>query len=308
MKTKRGIYLLLFSILVVLAISLVSAGFFDKFRTITGRAEQQPQDLTITVVGTNPVVFSFIEDPDDQVPPPAPVEAGISTITFEVHVTDPDGVTDIIDSTVDTEFSRGAVIRPGICTWIEDLPDGDTANYSCSVDMQYYDEPGTWNIKVNATDYGSGVWVEDTSVTFTYLELKAMTISPSTLTWPAVIPGSINQTSDNDPTVITNTGNFAGNIQVTALALIGESAPAESIPAADFVIDVDTGGPGCTDAACVECDGTQMVESTATPIVGSSSNPGPGGTEEIYHCIPFFPSVSSQTYSTAGGGSWTILY
>jgi len=297
-------------LITIILMSMASAGVIDFIkRTVTGKAlGPQPQNLTITVVGSNPVTISFIEDPDNQIPPPAPIEAGITTITFEVHVTDPDGASDIIDSSVNSEFSRGAVIRPGDCVWTGDLPGGDTANYSCSVDMQYYDEPGTWNIKINATDFGSGVLVEDTSVTFTYLELKAMVISPLTLTWPAVLPDSTNQTSDNDPTVVTNTGNFAGNIQVSALALLGESAPSESVPAEDFVIDIDTGGAGCTGAACVECDGTELVDSIAIPIAGSSSNPGPGGTEELHYCIPEFPPVSSQTYSTAGGGSWTILY
>jgi len=306
---KRGIYIMFSIFISLLAISIVSAGIFDKFKTITGRAEQQPQDISITVAGTNPVVIEYIEDPDTQIPAPAPTEGSTTTITFEVWVTDPDGVADIDDSSVAAEFSRGAVTRVDAdnCAWISDL-DADTASYSCSIDMQYYDEAGTWNIKISATDFGSGTLVEDTSETFTYLELKAMTISPPALTWPAIIPGSTNQISDNDPTIVTNTGNYDGAISVTALDLVGETTP-EVIPANAFTIGLSTGGGPPLEECNAPTTATALITGT-TAIIGSDSNPGLGGTEELYYCIPSFSfGIPSQVYSTtAAGDSWYIVY
>lgn len=301
MHKKKGSYILISFIFAILLISMVSAGFWNK---ITGKAPTQPQDISINVIGTNPVVIEYIE----AILPQSPTEDLTTTVVFEVRITDPDGVADIDDSSVNAEFSKlGETTRIGSCLWQSDI-DSDTASYSCSIDMQYYDGAGTWNIKISATDFGSAILVEDTSTTFVYQELKAMTLSPASLTWPNIIPGSLNQKSDNDPSTITNTGNYDGEISVTSYDLIGETLPAESIPSEDFSIGILTG----LDEECdVPLTATSMgLDGTTTSITNSDSNPGPGpgNYEEIYYCIPSFPLVSSQTYSTIGGGSWYVLY
>jgi hypothetical protein len=300
-KGKKQFYLIISFIFSILLISMVSAGLWNK---ITGKAPAQPQDISINVIGTNPVVIEYIE----AILPQSPTESLTTTVEFNVRVTDPDGVSDIDDSSVNAEFSKlGEITKNNDCLWQNDV-DSDTANYSCSIDMQYYNGAGTWNIKINATDFGSAILVEDTSTTFVYQELKAMTLSPASLTWPNIIPGSINQTSNNDPSTITNTGNYNGEISVTSYDLSGETTPGELIPSEDFSIGILTGA----DEECnAPATATNMgLDGTTTSIINSDSNPGPGPNnyEEIYYCIPSFPLVSSQIYSTSLGGSWYVLY
>ena len=296
---KKGFYIIIFFIFTILLISIVSAAFLDK---ITGKVPQQPQDIAINVVGTNPVVIEYIEP----ISPQSPIEDSITTVVFEVRVTDPDGVPDIDDSSVSAEFSRdGEITKNNNCEWQRDI-DSDTASYSCSIDMQYYNGAGTWDIKISATDFGSKVLVEDTAQ-FTYQELKAMTLSPASLTWPSIIPGSINQKSDNDPAIVTNTGNYNGEISVTSYDLIGETSPSELISSEEFSIGVITGA----DEECnAPATATSLGEDGLTiSITNSDSNPGsgPNNYEELYYCIPSFPLISSQTYSTSGN-SWYVLY
>jgi len=292
----------------LLIIPLVSAGFFDFIKNpITGKATSQPTNISVGVVGTNPVQIT-------QVGPIAavnPTELSTTTIAFEIHMYDPDGVADINDTSVNATFTKSGETskttgNSGTCTFVADL-DSYTANYSCSIDMWYFDGSGSWTISAQGKDVGNSTWIVNNSATFTYNELKAMVISPGALTFPSVSPGGINQTSNNDPTLINNTGNYNGTIDVTAIDLYGESDSSYWIYAENFT-------SGLTEGTAICLSGTSLVNATATEITSSISNRGNlssgsgAGQEEIYYCIPKVPEIVSQTYSTEGGGSWTIAY
>ncbi len=253
--------------------------------------------LHVDAVTNQAPQVDYVEAIPDQIP----IENNVAPVTFEVHVTDPDGVTDIIDSSVDTEFERAGIIRTGTCTWIEDL-NSDTANYSCSVDMQYYDEPGTWNIKVNATDSAETL-AENVSTNFLYLQLTAMVLSPQTISWPVILQGDINQ-KPGISTILNNTGNYEGPVGIITTNLYGETSPSEFIPASTFTAGTDTGGNN------PECDAptqaTALQDSVEVEILNSLLSRGEEAQEELFYCIPQVPSVSSQTYSTQQAGSWTI--
>ncbi len=309
---KRGIVIIFLSVFIMLLIiSSVSAGFSDWFNSITGKAGQQPQDMSIKVKGTNPAQIVYVSP----IPSTSPQELSFTTIIFEVHMYDKDGVKDLNHTSVSASFSRlGETTRfSGICT--RQFPDVNTktANYSCTVDMGYWDGAGDWNINAEGKDIGNGAWVYNTSTAFSYNILQAMVISPGELTWPEIISGAVNQTLGNY-TVVNNTGNFKGVISITALNLLGETDNSEEIYAENFAIDIETGGEGCVDNACIECDGTPLVNGTSVGIAGSNSNPGDlsagggAGQEQLYYCIPQIPLLSSQVYSTATGGSWMISY
>lgn len=294
---KRGFSLLFSALILIIMTSTVSAGLFD-FLNPSGRASSGTQNVSITVAGVTPVTVSVPTISAN------PVEFSSTSIVFTANVTDPNGVNDIDDSSVTPQISNGVTTRLGTCTWSQDY-NSTSANYSCSVTMRYYDESGSsWILKVQARDFGNGSTVNGTSV-FTYNQLKSMVISPSTLFWPTVIPGSTNQQSNNDPTTINNTGNYNGTVSVTALNLQGETISSELIAASDFRAGPSSGS---------ECSATQLQNATQISIGGSNSNPGNlslgggVGQSNIYYCIPTVPSVSSQVYSTTGGGSWTVLY
>ena len=305
---KRVLSIIIVSLLLISSISLISAGLWN---TITGKATgPQPQNLSITVAGVNPVVVaiqpsSFNDESGDagiQIDPNELNLPSVKAVPFNVQVSDTDGVTDINDSSVRFEVLED-ISKNGSCTLENDI-DGNTANYSCSFDMNYWDSAASWTIQVQASDFGAQT-IETNTQAFTYRLLSSMTISPTTLTWPAVTPSSINQTA-TEPTIVTNTGNYNGQISVEAYNLV--SATAETVDANEFTIGTITG----SDEECNSpTQATVLQNGNPIPIILSNSNPSDGGTEELNYCIPLFPAVSSQEYSTnsaLGGISWTISY
>lgn len=298
---KKGLCIVLSFFLVLTIMSLVSANIFEDIGKLfkTGNVPQQPQDVSVQVVGKKPV---SIEVP---VISSLPVEGGTRVVSFTANVSDPNGVNDIVDSSVTTLISNGATTRVGTCSWSKDIST-TKANYSCSVDMQYWDSPSTltpWALNVSATDKGNQTMINQSAV-FTYGEVRSLTISPSSLSWASISSGDTNQSSTS-PTTINNSGNYNGQITILAIDLKGETINTEAITAAEIRTGPNLGS---------ECVATQLQNGTSVSVVGSTSNPGNlsigggVGQEQLYYCIPIVPEISSQNYSTLAGGSWTILY
>jgi len=290
----------------ILLMGFVSAGFFDSIKSaITGKVSSGPTNVSVSITGTNPVTIGPIEN-GTLTGGVDPIEDGSTTTTIYGTVCDSDGVNDIDDSSVQVQYTKvGETTRQNLsCSLVGDL-DSNCANYSCSVDMWYWDGNGEWIINFSATDLGNGTTISNNSFTFSYNQLKAMVITPPALTWPALSSGATNQDSSNDPTVINNTGNYDGTVDITGINLYGETTTTEIFGVGNFTADE-------TDSTCGA--GTVLVNGTATTIVGTDSNPGNlsagagAGQEEVYYCIPLVPSLSSQTYSTDQSESWTILY
>ena len=107
-------------------------------------------------------------------------------------------------------------------------------------EMWYFDVNGQWIINVTANDLGNMTYVSNYSTDFIYNQLQAIVISPQSITWPSVSPGAKNQTSNNDPTEINNTGNYnaTANLQVEAINLYG--ATGEFINVANLTVDIET--------------------------------------------------------------------
>jgi len=306
---KRGKNVLILGLCMVFAVLLVSsiasAGFFDNFKkTITGKATSQATNLTVGVVGANKAQVTVVS----AISSTNPTEADVTTITFDVQMYDSDGVADLNDTSVSANFTRaGESTRANSsCAFKNDI-DANTANYSCSIEMWYYDENGDWNISVTGTDYGNLSFALNLSTVFQLNLLKALVISPNTVSWATLQPNTFNQTSDNDPVTINNTGNYNSTIQVNAIGLMGEDDGAYQIFAGNFSLGLATG-------SSTECDETFMVNATNTVVTGSVSNrgnisEGSGlAQEDFYYCITEIGAIASQTYSTLNGGSWTVLY
>jgi len=297
MKKERGVYIL-FLLVAILLISMISAGILDKIKTITGKAESPvPQNISITVVGVHPVVIEYIEN----IAPQQPTEADTpspKTVIFEIRVTDPDGVADIDDSSVKAWFEKlGETSKPKVLCSPNGNIDTDTNSYLCSINMNYFDANEDWQIRAEASDFGNKTLIEDVlSVFFTYQELKAMTNSQPSLTWPNLVPGETNKTANNDPAIITNTGNYEGNVKITAYDLIGVDLT--PFPANRFTIGETEGGE-CNAPATAK----QMSDS-ATTIVATTL--GGGTANSLYYCITTIPLVPTQSYSTTT--SWRVVY
>ena len=228
-------------------------------------------------------------------------EASISTVTFSFLATDIDGVANLNDSSAQAYFNRtGETTRSNTTCSVQDF-DSDTANYTCSIDLWYFDDAGDWTINVSVKDVNNE-YVENSTTTFTLQETTAMVLSPNSLSWPTLSLLDINTLADNDPITLNNTGNkdiSSGNVRITAYDLVGESLNIHSIPASDFTSHI-------TDA----CDvGTQLVNSTSTAVSGATLPNGnfSDGTaqEDLYFCLEEIPVlITPQAYSSSQ--NWLI--
>jgi hypothetical protein len=300
---KGGVIIVLSLFFVLTIMSLVSANIFKDIGELfsgTGKVPQQPQDVSVSVVGKKPVV---VEVPTLSV---MPVEGTFVSVIFTANVSDDNGVNDINDSSVTTLIGDGVTTRVGSCVWDQDITN-KKANYSCSIDMWYWDAPSaltTWALNVSATDKGNKTIITQGAL-FNYGEVKSLTIAPSSISWTDINSEDTNQNASNDPTIINNSGNYNGLVKVIGIDLKGETIDTEIIPAASFTVGPSSG---------TECLATPLVNGSSASIGSSNSNPGnlsAGGgigQSQLYYCIPTVPLISSQTYSTLGGGSWTILY
>ena len=325
-RADMKIKLILFVAIFIIFISFsASAGFFDwiKNPTITGHSISQPTNISITVTGINPVRIkvwnnSLVGTGGDGIDP---IENGTSLVLVNVTVWDPDGASDINTTSVNiTIKSVTGESRYNSSYCIERTGESNNTakNFTCEVEMWYFDADGTWNITITATDKGNGTNVTINNESFSYKQLKALVIAPNSLTWPSVSPGNTNKTSDNDPTIINNTGNYnaTGRINITGVNLYGTSTVTEFINVANFSIGVTTGGAACSGDACTECagnavNGTILLNGTQKNIKGTILNKGnlslSQANETIFYCIIDVPSsVSSQIYDTTTTGSWTI--
>ncbi|MFQ5531849.1 MAG: hypothetical protein ACE5ES_04500 [Candidatus Nanoarchaeia archaeon] len=311
-KDKLISVIIFLGVIILLIIPLISAGFFDWIeKTITGKLTSRDTNVSVTVSGDNQVI---VEDIEVQASNYNPVEGTVNPITVYVIVSDVDGVNDINDSSVKVNFTSTATGEAtrlnNTCLNISDI-DSTTANFSCSVDVYYYDANSLWTVMASANDLGNLTPAHNTSAdnNFTLNLLKAMVIDPISLTWTSISAGSTNQKSNNDPTTINNTGNYNSTIQLTAIDLAGESISTEFIYAANFTGGIED-----------ECDttgvnATFLINGTAVTINNSFANKGNlsagggAGQEQFYYCIPTVSSVlSSQIYSTTDLGPWVIAY
>lgn len=223
-----------------------------------------------------------------------PTEGTTKAVTFYCAVNDPDGNSDI--QVVNATMTKGAGLNSADCGSGSAI-NATANNYTCTVDMNFYDESGDdWDYTCYAYDLST---TDDMESTFTYNELTAWTMTPTSIGFGTIYLGQTNIGATDDPIELTNTGNvdLSGLIKVKALDLKGVTTPAEFIPAGNFSSNVaDASG------------GDAMVNNSAITITGTSLDIGASSTEDLYFYIEEVPSsgLSYQTYNTAGLGQWAI--
>jgi len=240
------------------------------------------------------------------IPAQNPIEAGYKNITFYTTVYDANGAPDINSSTITAEFQKPyQTARYGPCLYIDDI-DAYSANYSCSIEMWYFDSAGNWNVTVSAKDLNDAS-ATNSSTYFQYNQLQAISISPDLINFGYVLINSTNKTAVNDPTIISNTGNanLTGKIALNALNLHGNYDSSRFISADVISVDINT-----SPTTKPECSGTILSNSTDITINKLLLEPGnlsEGKAQEpVYYCIKSISNISAQTYSTDYLGSWTI--
>jgi len=232
-----------------------------------------------------------------------PTEATYTRVSFDVEIYDADGVGNINDTGILVNFTRSDFIRKTACDHNRDI-NITNANYTCNVDMWYWDEPGDWNVSIIAYDLDGNSTGNDSFASFQYNQLTAMTLSPNTLSW-SIASGSINKPANNDPMIVNNTGNVNFTLEINSTNLYGEINTSEAIYAGNMSVSVNNGGTPAAECFDVILSAGKFVNITNS-ILNPGNNSAGEGQEELYYCIKYVGFVDWQNYSTQQSGSWTI--
>jgi len=301
---KRGKLLIIVSIILILSFSLISAGFFSDFwGKITGKATSDTTAVNITIGNSAPTIP--IVDP---ITATDPAIGSSKSITFYFNATDSDGYGNIDTATAKAYFQRaGETTRSNTsCISTFTPSSGNSINFTCTIDMWYFDENGAWTINVSIQDINNA-YGENSSTTFTYNPLTAMTMSPTLLGWPSVGLSDTDTGSNEDPITVNNSGNDINlNVNVTAYNLRGETTTSQYIYTNNFTIEDTSEG----------CSGTAMSNATSINVTSAilqrgnntlNYNNATSGQEQIFFCLKGVPQdISAQSYSSSAYGSWTI--
>jgi hypothetical protein len=247
----------------------------------------------------NPFSYITNQPPDiyfiESIPTKDPTGSSTTPVIFIVSVSDINGYSDI--SSVSAEFNMtGEVTRIGDCD-NDNVINSTARNYSCSVDMQYYDANGIWSVMVYAEDTSSENDTEWSS--FTYNLLTSWVMDVYSLNFGSIYHGENYIGATENPIILTNTGNddFSGKIKVTALDLTGVTNSSEYIPAESFSVNITADAHG----------GDVLVNDTVVTVTGTFLNRGLDSEEALYFYILNVPlDLSFQVYNTTGLGEWTI--
>ena len=208
---------------------------------------------------------------------------------------------------LNASFSRGNAFRTNPSCSLDKNIDSITANYSCVVDLWYFDSPGEWNVSSYARDSAGSVAFRNE--TFVVMSNKYITHN-STLSWSSLIPGLLNIFSDN-PLLLSNVGNepvVAGGINLSAVNLLRSGAGPEIIPVANFSVNI--AGAVCTGDNLINNTGV-VISNSLVPVGNNSLNYGneASGQEELFVCIRQVPAgLSSGGYEARGGNSWKLTF
>jgi hypothetical protein len=297
---KKEILILIIASLIVLP--LASAGIFD---WITGKAAQT-QGVNITVGNTGPQITNVSAIANVNLNKYG-LNDGKKTVSFSFIAYDHDsytGYVDLDDATAYANFTKVSEgLREASCSAVGNI-DTNSRNYTCSIDMYYFDATGSWAVTAYIRDKSAVAAINDTT-TFTVNSLDAMDLSPAALTFPTLIPGATNQEATNDPTVLNNSGNQNFTIiEINATILTGESDNSIKIGADLFKVNSTH---GVADA----CSADAMSNSTYVTITGASLIRGNltagNGKEQLYYCLTSAPAIlTKQSYSTAAEGAWSV--
>ncbi|MBI2667521.1 hypothetical protein HYX17_01990 [Candidatus Woesearchaeota archaeon] len=318
MNIQKGDFLFIFIIMgVLIFLPLASAGFSDWFSglmDITGWPVGDVTTVSIALSNAAPNVSEVSANVNSSFDP---IEGGLREVEFTVIVNDTNGDADIQNASAN--FTQGTTERVnGTCERGDVGTDSASANFSCTISLQYFNPNGDYIIRVEAND-SSGLGDINNTLTLTYNLLTAMNLSVNALTLAAADPDEYNITNNSatDFLNIENTGNQAGlNLSVNASDLGTTNAqagandfiPAENFTFANISIDYD----GVSKAECMDStlDGNQttnLVNATLTAVTGIIDR-GAAQSSSLYLCLVHVPAgIGAYTYDTTRGGSWSVL-
>jgi len=220
---------------------------------------------------------------------------GTSTSYILVNVTDPDGFGDLNDSLAWCAFSRSgeATRNSSGCTGIDQS--GNILAYNCSVDMQFYDEAGLWNVQCYVEDVSGGS-DDDTSKTVIVNGLNHIVQNITTINWDGLDPGVDDQEALEQLEMING-----GNQEYTNFNISSHNATLGSniIEDTRFMIDSQAGQTtGQTRLNSSGIDWNEGILSKCTAPCSTNS------TETMYFYVDTPAGIIGGVYSSIV--NWTI--
>ena len=331
-KVKRGA--IIFVVIIILFIfSLIpfgSASLLDIWDSITGRAPTQSLGLSVQT-NSIPIIGNVTFD---IATPVSATENGNTSLLFSFVATDADGLSNIVNNSAVANITRAGETTRTNNTFVTSTDGGCNAvnnvgtngkNFSCTIYIVFYDGAGTWDIAVRINDSNSA-FAQNTTQSFTFNELTALTISPNSISFPTVGLSDVNVSARNNLT-ITNTGNddISGReatgetINITAITLVPDTGNT-FIPVSNFTIGQVNASGSFNGNYCdqsITSNVTRLRNVTDAP--GYSNFTGPingsavlaqavGNVHTIGICLMHVPNdlAASQNYSTTKSGTWTI--
>ncbi len=237
--------------------------------------------------------------PPDGMPDVNPLAGNVRNITINFTVYEDAGFGYLNDDTAKvnvTKIVAGAtVLRENLtCYHVTDF-ETYYANYSCLIEMMYFDEPGYWNItaEIANDDYSFG---QNTSERFHYNALSEFNITPDYVNW-VITPlsaGAEDVIADNN-LLVKNLGNvFIINITVNASNLSGETYAEEKIPPRNFSVS-NTSIDFCSGRRLIEDDNVS-VELSINYSLSTRDTPA---SEVIGFCMKQVPlGIRPQDYKS----------
>lgn len=241
-----------------------------------------------------PVIYFVTQDLT-----PTPVENSSVSVNFNFSASDQNGCDDLNTSTAYGIVQLGIIQRSNLsCTPSLSCNDAVSRNFSCSVDMWYFDNATNWMINASIADVSNNRTF-NTSIYLTVQQLTAtMGALNMSLNFTGIRLGEKNFTSRNNITIY-NMGNRALAVRVNASDLIGEDT-SYIIYSANFSMAISN-----------SCAGTILPNATDTILSGVTVNFGNNsagqGMQSINTCLRDLPGfLLAQNYASEKPWSLTV--
>ena len=308
-KGGRGIlyFGIFISILTILILSMVSAGFFDFFKAkITGKATSSPVTLNITIGATNTPNVTYVGNDSMTNISIGPNEGPTSTpVKINITAYDEDGIADLNVSSLNVSFSRsGEAVRFNSTCANSVNFSTYYANFTCNITMYWYDGAGAWDINASISDNG-GRLNFTSSQNFQVGSTDGFVMAPTALTWASLSPGDTNKQAVENITT-NNTGNVNKLIEINATSLRGESNAGIGLWAGNFTVNNTVSTP-CLGTALYNNYTFANITATTLPKGNFTIDDKTTGQEQTTFCLTTVGSeLTAQSYSTTANGSWTL--
>ena len=259
--------------------------------------ETEDNNVSIRILGSIPLKIADIEIGNANINP-----GGLKDVHFSVIVR-----TSEMSSLnkVNASFSISSIIKKNeSCVRSEDI-DSVTANYSCTIGIWYFEQPGEWKVDTFVNDtFGQS---DDYNETFILMSEASVT-HQGNLSWGVLSVGtSPNRVVD---LLLNNTGNTAfSSISVTANNLMRQPSGAEYIPAANIKVHNANSGTSCTAGTQMSAGLSILIPGTSLPIGNNSmmTKDAASGQEELFNCLTQVPiGLPSAEYAAKDANSWQL--